>query len=38
MIAITSKMWMKLPRTWNPKKPMSQRTTRIKAIVLSIYV
>jgi hypothetical protein len=37
IIAMTSKRWMKLPTTWNPMKPTSQRITRIVAIVVNIF-
>lgn len=35
-IAITNNIWMKLPKTWNPKKPISQRIMRMVAIVVNI--
>src|SRR5262245_26810753 len=36
MSAITSKMWMRLPPTWNAKAPRSHRMNRMMAIVQSM--
>jgi hypothetical protein len=36
MMAITMRIWMNPPSTWNPTKPRSQSAMRIIAIVVSI--
>jgi hypothetical protein len=37
IIAITRRMWMNDPKTWNPKNPTSHKIISTVAIVVSIY-